>query len=189
MYNCTKHDSTGFSPYELMFGRQPRLPIYMAFDIMQNREEFKTHLQYVRNLKSRLQRTYNLAMKSAAKFGERNKARFNKHVLESTLDIGDRVLVKNVRLRGKHKLADKWESLVHVVVRRASDLPVYTVKPEEKDGPFRMLHRYLLLPWELLELPEEVVDLPKTRKRPPTRRNQVMRCKSSQILPPMMIAA
>lgn len=132
-YNCTKHDSTGFSPYELMFGTHPRLPIDLAFDVPQNREEFKIHSQYVRHLKSGLQRIYDLAMKSAAKVGERNKVRFDKHVLESTLDIGDRVLVKNVRLRGKHKLTDKWESLVYVVVKRAGDLPVYTVRPEDKE--------------------------------------------------------
>ncbi len=61
---------------------------HINFDITQNREEFKTHLQYVRNLKYRLQRTYDLAMKSAAKVGEWNKTRFDKHVLESTLEIG-----------------------------------------------------------------------------------------------------
>lgn len=170
-YNCTKHDSTGFSPYELMFGRQPRLPIDLAFDVPQNREEFKSHSQYVRNLKSRLQKTYDLAIKSAAKVEEGNKAHFDKHVLESTLDIGDRVLVKNVHLRGKHELADKWESLVYTVVKRAGDLPVYIVRPEGREGPLRTLHRDLLLPCDLLQLPEEIVNLPRTRKRPPTRRN------------------
>lgn len=53
---------------------------------------------------------------------------------------------RNVRLRGKHKLSDKWEQDTFVVVSRAGELPVYRVKPEDKDGPVRMLHRDLLLP-------------------------------------------
>lgn len=32
-YNCTKNDVTGFSSYELMFGRQPRLPVDIAFGL------------------------------------------------------------------------------------------------------------------------------------------------------------
>lgn len=69
---------------------------------------------------------------------------------ESSLNVGDRVLVRNVRLRGKHKLADKWDSEVYIVVNRAGELPVYAVKPEGKEGPLRTLHRDLLLPCGVL---------------------------------------
>lgn len=34
---------------------------------------------------------------------------------------------------------------MHVVVGRAGNFPVYTVKPESKDGPLRTLHWDLLL--------------------------------------------
>lgn len=54
---------------------------------------------------------------------------------ESTFEDGDKVLVWNVQIRGKQKLADKWESTIHVVVERVGDLPVYKVRPQEKDAP------------------------------------------------------
>lgn len=60
---------------------------------------------------------------------------------------------------------------MHVFVSRAGKLSVYTVKREGKDGPLRTLHRDLLLPCGELQLPEEPSDLPKTQKRPSTRRN------------------
>lgn len=93
-----------------------------------------------------LQESYQLATKNAAKTAERNKIKFDRHDTESSLDVGDRMLVRNVCLRGKHKLADKWEAVVHVVINQKEDLPVCTVKPENKDGPLRTLHQDLLLP-------------------------------------------
>ncbi|XP_049332090.1 uncharacterized protein LOC111196705 [Astyanax mexicanus] len=167
-YNCTKHDSTGFIPYELMFGRKPRLPIDLAFNISVNKQHEKTHSQYVSHLRNQLEESYRLATENAAKSAERNKARFDKRVTESTLEKGDRVLVRNVKLRGKHKLSDKWESVVYVVVGRAGELPVYTVKPENKAGPLRTLHRDLLRPCNFLS-PEEA-DLPISKVRRPRTR-------------------
>lgn len=171
-YNCTKHETTGFTPYELMFGRQPRLPIDLAFNVPLNHSHQKSHSQYVQSLKTHLQESYQLATKNAAKTAERNKIRFDRRVTESTLGVGDRVLIRNVRLRGKHKLADKWEGTVHVVVNRKGDLPVYTVKPENKDGPLRTLHRDLLLPCGFLSAPEEEPAAVSSKpQRPSTRQH------------------
>ncbi|KAL1279980.1 hypothetical protein QQF64_014580 [Cirrhinus molitorella] len=35
-YNCMRNDVTGYTPYELMFGRQPRLPVDLAFGLPVN---------------------------------------------------------------------------------------------------------------------------------------------------------
>lgn len=109
-------------------------------------------------------------MQLATKVAERNKRRFDRNVVASVLDIGDRVLVRNVRLRGKHKIADKWEPDIYVVLKKSSGIPVYTVRPEGKESPVRTLHRDLLLPCGFLPSTavEESVQQ-KERRRPRTR--------------------
>ncbi len=50
-YNCRKSDVTGFSPYELMFGRQPRLPIDLVFGLPMDGQS-GSHSKYVQGLKN-----------------------------------------------------------------------------------------------------------------------------------------
>lgn len=171
-YNCTKNETTGFSPYELMFGRQPRLPVDIAFCLPVKDGSPTSHSQYVRALKARLQESYQIAAKNSQKVAERNKRRFDKTVRESTLEKGDQVLVRNLRLRNKHKLADKWESTMYRVVEKMVDLPVYVVQPMNGDGPIRTLHRDLLLPCGDLSEAEEVDQVKPKSCRPRTRRSQ-----------------
>lgn len=101
---------------------------------------------------------------------QRNKLRFDRHVTASDLSVGDCVLVRNVGFRGRHKLADKWESKVYIVIKRAGTLPVYTVRPANKDSPLRTLHRDLLLPCGYLPAQIEI-PVGKQTRRPGTHAN------------------
>ena len=47
-YNCTRQDSTGFSPFCLLFGRNLRLPIDVIFGLKPP-EGYSTYPEYVRN--------------------------------------------------------------------------------------------------------------------------------------------
>lgn len=172
--NCTRNDVTGFSPYELMFGRQPRLPLDLAFGLPVKEKEPSSHSQYVKNLRSHLEESYQIAIENSQKVTEKNKKRFDRVVRECTLAAGDRVLVRNIRLRGKHKLADRWESTVYVVTKQMGDLPVYSVKPEKEEGPSRTLHRDLLLPCGFLPETEREVQSTNRPKRPRTRQQSAI---------------
>uniref|UniRef100_A0A669DKA6 Gypsy retrotransposon integrase-like protein 1 n=1 Tax=Oreochromis niloticus TaxID=8128 RepID=A0A669DKA6_ORENI len=181
-YNCTKNDVTGYSPYELMFGRQPRLPIDIAFGLPQPNKPHVTHSQYVKQLKSYLEQSYEIAIKNSQKVADKNKKRFDKIIRESTLDVGDQVLVRNLRLREKHKLADKWEQTVYIVTKQMENLPVYTVKPENGDGPNRTLHRDLLLPCGFLSPTEHEPEQVTKTNRPRTRQISALEVDSDQTL-------
>lgn len=83
------------------------------------------------------------------------------------------MLVRAVRLRGKHKLADKWETDIHVVVKQAGGLPVYTIRPETKEGPLRTVHRDLLLPCGFLLVSAKVDRRVQSTPRKPRTRQSV----------------
>ena len=71
---------------------------------------------------------------------------------------GDRVLVRNQETGGPGKLRAFWGDKVYMVTEQFDeDRPVYEVKPEEKEGKSKVLHRNLLLPCDHLLIPESTV--------------------------------
>ena len=105
-YNSTKHGSTGYSPFYLMFGRHPRLPVDVILGVHVD-EESNFSDGYVDDLRKRLDYAYQLASKSTSECQEKNKQRYDARTRENKLEVGDRVLIRNVGLKGKQKLADK----------------------------------------------------------------------------------
>ncbi|XP_059808194.1 uncharacterized protein LOC132382212 [Hypanus sabinus] len=145
-YNCTRNEATGYSPYYLMFGREARLPIDVCFGGGVGEFPGKSHLKYVSDMKRELQRAYELAEAAATKQNQRNKMRYDRKVKFVQLLPGDRVLLRNLGLPGKHKLADRWAASPYVIESQMPNLPVYRVKPEDGKGPIKVLHRNHLLP-------------------------------------------
>ena len=155
-YNCTRNDATTFSPFELMFGHPPRLPIDLILNVNENSENIG-YDDYVDNWKKSMQEAWSIARNSAAKNAKAGKKSYDKRMFGATVQIGDRVLVRNLSERGgTGKLRSYWENEIHVVTKKKDEnIPVYGVKPENGKGKERILLRNLLLPCDHLPLEAE----------------------------------
>ena len=61
-YNCTRNTATGFSPYFLLFGREPRLPVDVEFGLQRGGQKGSPgESNYISQLKKRLQFAYRKA--------------------------------------------------------------------------------------------------------------------------------
>ncbi|KAK3755142.1 hypothetical protein QZH41_020562, partial [Actinostola sp. cb2023] len=170
-YNATKHESTGVSPFYLMFGRHPRLAIDVQFGHDPNGFPRKKHSVFVDDLRKRLDYAYKLAKVKAKSSAERQKKTYDgRKPTSNKLSPGDKVLVKNVTPKGK--LDNFWEDDIYIVVAKLNEeIPVYQIQREDGKGRVRTLHRNLLLPCPLPQKQHfEVQARPK--KSRPKRKSQ-----------------
>lgn len=148
-YNCTKNDATGFSPFFLLFGQTPRLPVDLIFGLEnQNQSKSPALAKYAEDFCRALKKAHETAGQTAAREARQNQRRYDQKVRAVELRPGDRVLVRNLSQRGgPGKLRSYWEDTIHVIVRRMNnDAPVYEVKPEaDHRARTRVLHRNMLL--------------------------------------------
>ena len=146
-YNCTKHASTTYSPYYLMFGRHPRLPIDIEFGLHKpNCSDNSSKSRYIQKLRRRLNYAFQKASKYSDQQAKKYKQGYDKSVKGPQLHENDLVLVKIVAHKGRHKLQDRWEPEEYVVIEQPiAGTPVYKVKPVNGSN-VRTLHRNLLLP-------------------------------------------
>ena len=171
-YNCTKQDTTGYSPYYIMFGREPRLPIDLIYDTA-TKEVPQSHSKYIKTLHEAIEKSYEKINKSVNDAQAKQKKRYDTKARSATLDIGDRVMVKIVAFDGKHKIADKWEEDFYRITSQPNvNIPVYTVENEDGTGRKRTLHRNLLFPiGQTDEENREQKTIPKIKPR--KRRSQI----------------
>ena len=175
-YNCLHHESTGFAPFHLLFGRAPRLPVDLLFETPRSKKS-KDYRAYVNDWKKSMQEAYEIARKNTKKAADHNKKQHDKKTRSTVLQQGDRVLVRNLSERGgPGKLRAYWEDEIHIVIRHFGDnSPVYEVKPEKGAGKTRILHRTMLLPCDILGLDEPNIPASKPSSSKEQRKRAVKR--------------
>jgi hypothetical protein len=152
-----------------MFGREVRLPADVCFGTSPDGIEDGCHSRYVAKLKEDLKEAFKLASAAADKRHQRNKKAYDQRARIQSLEVGDRVLLKNWGLRGKHKLESRWSPDPYVVVGKMPNLPVFKIKRENGGTGTKTIHRDNLLPigqFVRFRNTDPVIDLlvrPKTR--------------------------
>ena len=147
-YNATWSQVTGYSPYFLMFGQRPRLPVDLLFLTINKRKWTRTINEYVKALYEQLRECLQLTQESASKEAKRQKWLYDRKVGAMELRLGDRVLVHLDAFRGQcRKLKNRWGDNIHTVIdRKADGIPVYEVK-NERTRKRKVLHWAQLLLW------------------------------------------
>ena len=147
-YNSTRSLVTGYSPYYLMFGRRPQLPINLLFPTHQMQMLTHTIDKYVASLYNRLRESLAIAQDCAVKEAQRQKWLYNCKVGAIELRPGDHILVCLDAFRGqRRKLKNRWGDDLHTVVTHVADgIAAYVVK-NNRTGKKKVVHWARLLLW------------------------------------------
>jgi len=136
----TRQDSTGFTPFELLYGHKVRTPIALLKRIWTDDDEdpeVKTLYQYAVNVRDRVEETCKMAKEELAKVHKY----YNKRTRDRKLQVGDSVLLLLPTERNKLTLA--WRG-PYKVVRIVGDFDyLVEVSPDKvKTYHINMLKQY-----------------------------------------------
>lgn len=138
VYNTTVHYSTGMSPYFLMFGCEPKLPV--DFLLNQLEETVETPDQWIVEHQGRLQAAYGEVQERLREKVARRNRRDEGRVNDTRFGEGELVYLKSHH-RGRHKIQDVYDSCLYKVVREPGEQGVvYSVAPVFQAGPVKQVH-------------------------------------------------
>lgn len=143
-YNTTPHQSTGESPFFLMFGQEPRLPLDFLLGRVENPVGGSIH-EWVQEHQARLQVAFEGAQGRLKHAADRRKRAHDQHVRDLPLQEGQLVYLRDFRARGPQKTRDRWSSVKYRVLRMPKEGgSVYTIVPVDDETKARQVHRTML---------------------------------------------
>jgi len=143
-YREVPQASMGYSPYQIIYGSQPRGPVEV---LRQNwtkehvEEEAKTVSKYVQDLKERLELVRNLAITNLKKARLRQEKYYNRRAKERSLEVGEKVLL--LLPSHSNKLQICWQGPYVVTRKMSSTNYMVKIKNKEKMYHVNLLKRYM----------------------------------------------
>ena len=107
-YNCTQNSATGFSPYYLMFGRQPCLPVNVTLGLAPHTITEPNTSKFVPKMRECTKWAQRKAEAFQAKEAQKHKWNYDKRHKAVALEVRDMVLVCVTAFKGHHKIQDRW---------------------------------------------------------------------------------
>ena len=168
-YNCTPYSTTGYAPYYLFFGREPKMPIDHLLGVTEDIDYSSGTIdEWVADHYKRLHAAFQIADNNTTRKTEKRQARHNLLADATDLPIGRRVLVRDRTIRGRNKIQDTWLSNPYrVVERRDAGGNVYTVEPLNGQGGLKTVNGTELLDTKAMAL-MDVDGLAEAHDRPLT---------------------
>ncbi|GBM51196.1 Retrovirus-related Pol polyprotein from transposon 17.6 [Araneus ventricosus] len=145
------HESTGFSPAELVHGKNLRTPEVLLYEHWVNPQESESSVtEYVFELINRMRRCQDLAVERMTEAQVKRKVWYDKNAVRRKFQVGDQVLV--LATSKQNKLAVQWTG-PGVIESQLSDTN-YIVKMTNKNDKTQIYHVNLLKPYH--QRPESV---------------------------------
>lgn len=122
-YRSAEHETTGYTPAHLMFGRELRLPVDLMFERPPDGDVKVTATEYATTLRDRLAMAHQRVRERIKVSSEAMKLRYDARASGETMEPGDKVWLYNPqRKKGlSPKLMSPWEG-PYTVVKRLSDV-------------------------------------------------------------------
>jgi len=142
-YREVPQRSTGFSPFELMYGREVRGPMQILKELWTDDcidDEVKNTYQYVFDLQNRMEKTMEVAQEELLKSQEANKKYFDLKSRNRSFKAGDKVLL--LLPTDNSKLLVSWKGPYEVVEKTAKHNYRILVRGKLKVFHVNMLKMY-----------------------------------------------
>ena len=159
-YNATRSTVTRYSPYYLLFGRRPRIPVSYLFPTLRDSPHQTKMEVSVAAMQKRLKEAFAVARHLTSEEAARQCHYYDRKAGAVALQPGDVVMVCTDGFVGKQKVKDRWEDRGFVVESQLEDWPVYKVKCLTSDARQKPKYRILYQNCLLLVTNEDASDIP-----------------------------